>query len=100
MSFIMLIGIATGMSPMPKPVPMAIAASITGSASKPVLMILGILMHFAYGSVAGIIFYSVLKEKGNILKVMGFGVLLWLIMQLIVLPYLGWGVFGFSTTPK
>jgi len=100
MTVIMLIGKATGMSPIPKPIPIAIAASITGGAPKPVLMILGMLAHFAYGGIAGIIFYSVIKERGTLLWSIGFGALLWLIMQLIVLPFLGWGAFGSSITPK
>lgn len=30
----------------------------------------------------------------------GLGVFLWLIMQVVVLPFLGWGLFGTAQTPK
>ncbi|MGH7647503.1 MAG: hypothetical protein ACREND_05260, partial [Gemmatimonadaceae bacterium] len=29
-----------------------------------------------------------------------FGVALWLVMQLVWLPYLGWGAFGSTITPR
>lgn len=100
MTIIMFIGKATGMSPIPKPIPIAIVAKMSGGAPLPVLLILGMVAHFIYGGLAGIILYNFLKDRGTVALSAGFGILLWLIMQLAVLPFLGWGLFGSSITPK
>lgn len=100
MTILMLIGKVTGMSPIPEPIPIAIMKHILGDIAKPILMISGMMSHLIYGSIAGAVFYSLIKNRGTIYWSMGFGILLWLMMQLIVLPFLGWGVFGSSVTPK
>src|SRR5919109_300349 len=70
MSVLMLIGVATGVSPMPKPIPAAIVGQFLGEgAPKPLI---GIAM----------------------------GLFLWFLMGLFVLPALGWGLFGIGITPK
>lgn len=100
MSIIMLIGVGTGLSPMPAPIPMAIVKGILGNIAKPLLVGLTIIAHFGYGATAGVIFGYLFKEKSSIRYGLGWGVFLWLIMDLIVLPLLGWGVFGIAITPK
>jgi len=100
MSILMLIGKVTGISPIPEPIPIVIMKHILGDIAKPILMISGMMSHLIYGSMAGAVFYSLIKNRGNIYRSMGFGILLWLIMQLTVLPFLGWGIFGSAITPK
>jgi len=100
MSVIMLIGMGSGVSSMPAPIPLAIAKAILGSVPKPLLMGFAIVTHFGYGSVGGIILYLIVKDRGTFWHGFGWGVLLWLIMELIVLPLLGWGAFGTNITPK
>jgi len=100
MSIIMLIGVGTGLSPIPEPIPAAIAKGLLGSAPQPVIMGFAIITHFGYGAFWGAVLFSWLKTKGNLWRGLGWGVMLWLIMELIVLPLLGWGVFGTAITPK
>ncbi len=100
MSLIMLIGMATGVSPIPEPIPLAIAKGILGSVPQPALMAFAIITHFGYGAFWGVLLFNWLKEQGNIWHGLGCGVFLWLIMELIVLPWLGWGLFGSAITPK
>lgn len=33
-------------------------------------------------------------------KGLGYGVLLWVLMGIVFLPFLGWGLFGTGVTPK
>lgn len=99
MSIIMLIGMASGMSPIPEPIPLAIAKGLLGSIAKPLLMVFAIITHFGYGAVNGAILGYLFKEKCSIWYGIGWGVFLWLIMELVVLPLLGWGVFGLAITP-
>ena len=61
---------------------------------------LGMIAHFLYGCIAGLVFTLVIKNRVNIWKGLGWGILLWLGMQLIFLPLLGWGVFGIVISPK
>ena len=89
MSIIMLIGVGSGVSPMPAPIPMAISKGLLGSVPKPLLMGFAIISHFGYGSIGGIILYEIVKDRGTFWHGFGWGVLLWLIMELIVLPLLG-----------
>lgn len=100
MSIIMLIGMGTGMSPIPEPIPAAIAKGILGDAPKPMIMIIAIITHFGYGAFWGTLLFNWKKSTGTIWHGLGWGVFLWLIMELIVLPFLGWGVFGSAITPK
>ena len=93
MTVVMLLGTITGQSPMPAPVPVALAKWALGALPKPALMLIGLIAHFIYGGIAGTVFSSILKRI-NIWTGLGWGVLLWFGMQLIFLPILGWGIFG------
>lgn len=99
MSALMLIGVSTGMSPMPKPIPLAIVARLLGDGTpQPLLMIAAVVAHLAYGGIwAGAFakfFWPVTVWHG-----LGLGAFLWLLMQVLVLPFLGWGLFGAAVTP-
>ena len=100
MSVIMLIGMGTGMSPIPEPIPAAIAKGLLGNVPQPVIMGFAVITHFGYGAFWGAVLFYWLQSRGTIWHGLGMGVFLWLIMELIVLPMLGWGVFGSAITPK
>ena len=100
MTVIMLIGMITKISPMPAPIPVALVKMAFGELPKPALMGIGMLAHFIYGGVAGFIFSSLVKSSVNLWKGLGWGIILWLGMQLIFLPLLGWGIFGSAISPK
>lgn len=100
MSLIMLLGMGIGMSPIPEPIPLAIAKGILGSVAKPLLMIFAIITHFGYGAFWGGVLYQLVKGKGTLWHGLGWGFLLWIVMEIVVLPLLGWGAFGLFITPK
>lgn len=57
MSILMIIGLTTGMSPMPEPIPKAIVSKLFGEGMPtPLLMLLAIATHLGYGGVWGAIF--------------------------------------------
>lgn len=100
MSLLMILGLVTGMSPIPQPIPAAIVAEITGGGlPRPALMGIAAILHLAYGGFWGGVLTSV-SGRVTIWQGLGLGVFLWLIMQLVVLPFVGWGVFGASETPR
>lgn len=103
MTVVMVIGMTTGMAPMPAPIPVAIMKQLLGELPKPALMGAGILSHFMYGGAAGAVFAGIFRKRLGIGMGLLWGVVLWLIMDLAVLPFLGWGLFGTDAadgTPK
>ncbi len=99
MSALMIAGFATGISPMPKPIPEALVAPTVGSVPKPALIGLAVLAHLGYGATAGAILAMVLRRV-TVATAIGYGVVLWALMGLAWLPYLGWGLFGTGITAK
>lgn len=100
MSLIMLLGLATGLSPMPKPIPAAIVGKVTGGGlPRPALMAIAIVLHLGYGGFWGGVLAR-LRRPVTLWHGVGLGVFLWLIMQVVVLPFLGWGFFGAAQTPR
>ncbi len=100
MTLVMAVGVSTGLAPMPEPIPLALAELVLPNAAKPALMIVGMVAHFLYGALAGVVFAALFRRWLTYVSGMLWGIVLWLVMQLVVLPLLGWGVFGVSVTPK
>ncbi|MFB6347190.1 MAG: hypothetical protein ABEK50_15815 [bacterium] len=102
MTLIMLTGMGTGVAPMPEPIPKALASlflgMLIGSVAKPVVMITGMVAHFAYGAGAGVVFAYLFDENSNWKTGLLWGGILWVIMQIAVLPIIGWGFFGLAIT--
>ncbi len=65
----------------------------------PLIMLLAAGAHLSYGGVAGAVL-AALTRPVTVWKGLGWGVLLWLVMQVVVLPLLGWGFFGVAITPR
>lgn len=100
MSIPMIAATVTGISPMPKPIPAAIIGSLFGPGlPKPLLMLLAAGSHLAYGGAWGAAF-AMMSKRVTVWKGLWLGIGLWLIMQVVVLPALGWGVFGSAVTPR
>lgn len=99
MSVLMIAGFATGVSPMPRPIAQALVAHTLGSVPEPALIGLAALAHLGYGASAGAILAMVLRRV-TVAKTIGYGVVLWALMGLAWLPYLGWGLFGTGVTPR
>lgn len=94
MSLPMIAGAVAGILPMPRPIPAAIVGSILGQElAPPFLMVAAAGSHLAYGGVAGGLL-AVLTRPVTLAKGLGWGVLLWAVMGVAWLPFLGWGPFG------
>ena len=103
MSVLMILGVLTGLSPMPSPIPEAIANKGLGllgvGLPGPLIMLLAAVAHLSYGGVAGAILAALVRPV-TVWKGLGWGVLLWLVMQVAVFPFLDWGFFGVAITPR
>lgn len=60
---------------------------------------LAVLAHLAYGASAGAVL-AVALRRVTVVRAIGYGVMLWALMGLAWLPYLGWGLFGTGITAK
>lgn len=100
MSIFMLIGKATGISPIPEPIPKAIAEYLLpATAPLPLIMISAVVSHFGYGIFWTFVFLRI-RNPIRIWHGLALGFALWLIMQLVVFPVLGWGIFASNLSPK
>lgn len=99
MSALMLAGTAAGVSPMPKPVPAALVAHTLGSIPEPAVLVVAVTAHLGYGATAGALL-AVLVARVTVWVGVGYAVVLWAVMGLVWLPYLGWGLFGTAETPR
>lgn len=99
MSAVMLAGTATGVSPMPKPVPVALVGHTLGGIPQPAVLVLAVLAHLTYGATAGALLAG-LVGRVTVWVGVGYAVALWVVMGLVWLPYLGWGLFGTAQTPQ
>ena len=100
MSIPMIIGTASGVAPMPEPIPKAIVTTILGKGlPMPLIMVLAAGSHLVYGGIWAALLIQV-TDRVTIWKGLGLGIFLWLLMQVVVLPLIGWGLFGAAITPK
>jgi hypothetical protein len=100
MSVIMIVGTVTGRSPMPMPVPAAIVGQILGGGlPQPLIALLAAVGHLTFGGVAGAVLAAIARPV-TLLKGLGWGLLLWVLMGVVFLPLVGWGLFGTSITPQ
>lgn len=98
MTLVMLTTVASDVAPMPKPIPVALAAQQFGQLEMPRLFALGMLLHFSYGAVAGVVL-ALVPRLAKPLWGLAYAVLLWLVMGAVWLPVLGWGPFGTAENP-
>jgi len=99
MTVVMIIGRVTGVAPMPEVIPVAVAGHVLGAGTpRPLVMVVGVLSHLFYGGFWGAVLAALIRPV-TVWKGLGLGVLLWLGMQLVFLPFLGWGLFGTAITP-
>lgn len=100
MSVLMILGVATGLSPMPGPIPAALVSNVFGAGlPQPLIVLLAAGSHLAFGGFWGAVLASITGHV-SIWKALGLGVFLWLFMQVAILPFLGWGLFGLGITPR
>jgi hypothetical protein len=100
MSIPMMIAMMAGVSPAPNPIPLAVLERVFGSGfPRPLLMVLAMASHLGYGGFWGAVLAAMARPV-SVRKGLGLGVVLWLIMQVIVLPLIGWGPFGTAITPR
>lgn len=54
----------------------------------------GPVLHFLYGIFWAVLFFAYFKHPYTLKQAFGLSLVMWLIMQLIMAPLIGWGLFG------
>ncbi len=67
-------------------------------ASPPAGAAVTLIAHFAYGGLMGLLF-AYFAEPMTRAKGVGFAALVWSAMQILFVPWIGWGDFGFIHSP-
>jgi len=89
MSVFMVLVMMMGFAPLPEPFPfMVIKAMFYFIDSVFLLIIITILAHFVYGSFWSAVFVSLIPE-GRLGAGIGWGVFLWVVMNIVWLPFIG-----------
>jgi uncharacterized membrane protein YagU involved in acid resistance len=89
-----------GVFPAWPPTPAAVVRRLFGSGlSHALIILLAIVFHLAYGGFSGGALWA-MARRVTVWKGLAIGVFLWLIMQLAVFPFLGWGVFANNLNSK
>ncbi|MDE2078934.1 MAG: hypothetical protein KGI73_00955 [Patescibacteria group bacterium] len=86
-----------GLSPLPKPVAGAFAATLLGH---PVPLPVGILFHVVYVTFWGFLYVYLFRNRLTFLNALWLGLFLWLVVLVGFFPYIGWGFFGLAIGPK
>lgn len=102
MTLIMLTGMGTGVAPMPEPIPKALAGlvltALVGEVPPLLAAVTGMVAHFGYGAGAGALYALLFRDRAGLPSGLLWGVLLWILMQVLVLPAIGWGFLGLAET--
>lgn len=94
---IMLIGLRTGLLPLPKSLGLAFANTLLGtSVSKPV----GFLFHTLWVTLFSAVYVVLFRDALTFLRAFWLAFALWILTLVVFFPIVGWGFFGLAVTPK
>ena len=54
----------------------------------------GPILHFLYGIFWAVLFFAYFKQPYQLKQALGLSLLMWILMQVVMAPVIGWGLFG------
>jgi hypothetical protein len=96
LSAIMVTGLKTGVSPMPKPLALAFASTLL-NAKLPLPV--GLLFHVAWVTLWSVIYVALFRDRLTFVRALGLGLALWVLVLAVFFPYVGWGFLGLGVSP-
>lgn len=96
LSAIMVTGLKTGVSPMPKPLALAFASTLL-NAKLPLPV--GLLFHVAWVTLWSVLYVVLFWDRLTFGRVLGLGLALWALVLVLFYPYVGWGFLGLGVSP-
>lgn len=94
---IMIAGLKSGISPLPKPLGLAFAERLL---SHTLPLPIGLLFHTAWVTAFSIIYVSLFRDALTFSRALRLAAVLWAAVLAVFYPFVGWGFFGLAVTPK
>lgn len=94
---IMVAGLKSGVSPLPKPLGLAFAETILG---RPLPLPVGLLFHTVWVTAFSVIYVGLFRDALTFLRALGLAAALWVFVLVFFFPVVGWGFLGLAVTPK
>lgn len=82
MTAVMLLGVGSGISPMPDPIPAALVTHTLGALPQPTTLGLAVLVHLTYGAAAAVVLAAV-SSRVTVWAGARFGGLLWVLVGVL-----------------
>lgn len=96
LSAIMVTGLKTGVSPMPKPLALAFATTLFDTKLP---LPVGLLFHVAWVTLWSVIYVVLFWDRLTFGRALGLGLALWVLVLVAFFPYVGWGFLGLGVSP-
>jgi hypothetical protein len=97
LSAVMVPAFKLGVSPLPKPLGLAFAEALLG---KTLLLPVGLLFHVAYVTFFSVVYVALFRDALTFKRALGLAAALWVLVLVVFFPFVGWGFFGLSVSPK
>ena len=97
LSAIMMAGMKTGISPMPKPLGLAFASTVLGTE---VPLPVGLLFHVAWVTLWSVVYVALFRDRLTFGRALGLALVLWVLALVAFFPFVGWGFLGLAVSPK
>lgn len=94
---IMVAGLKSGVSPLPKPLGLAFAETLF--ATKLPLPV-GLLFHTAWVTLFTAVYVVLFRDALSFMRAFWLGAALWVAALVFFFPAVGWGLLGLAVTPK
>lgn len=94
---IMLAGIKSGISPLPKPLGLAFAQTLLGAGMP---LPVGFLFHFAWVTFWSAVYIVLFRDALTFIRALGLAAALWVLALILFFPVVGWGFLGLAVTPR
>lgn len=86
-----IIAVKMGVSAFPKPLALAFAVTVIGMK---VPLWIGLLFHVAYVTFWSVAYVVLFRDRLTLASVLGLTLVIWLLVQVVFFPVVGWGFFG------
>jgi hypothetical protein len=94
---VMVTALKTGVSPLPKPLGLAFAETISG---RTLPLPVGLLFHTAWVTFFSMLYVALFRDALTFMRAFWLAVALWVVALLLFFPLVGWGLFGLAVGPK
>ena len=94
---IMLVGLKTGISPLPKPLGLAFAETLLRTKLP---LPVGLLFHVAWVTSVSVVYVVLFRDALTFMRAFWLGFALWILVLVFFFPLVGWGFLGLAVTPK